>query len=287
MEAIADFLLEPFRLSFMVRALLISVLIGVLCPIVGCYVITRGLAFLSDAIAHAVMPGMVLSLLLGLNPLLGTIPAGIAVAFLVGSVSRRTGVGEDTAIGLTYVGLFAAGVIMLKFAHGATPVNLEDLLIGQVLAVSADDVLATVAMTVVVLGVLYAFHKELVFTSFDPIGARVIGINVAAIDYLLLALIALVVIIALQAVGVVLVVAMIVAPAAAASQLTHKLTSMMAMAAAFGAATAVVGLYASYYLNLPSGPSVTLAAIGVFACASLARRWSPGLHRQVGKQQGA
>ena len=273
MDVVAAFLVEPFRFGFMVRALLISVLVGILCPVIGCYVITRNLAFLSDAIAHAVLPGMVISLLLGLNPLLGTIPAGIAVAFLVGSVSRRTGVGEDTAIGLTYVGLFAMGVVLLKQAHGVA-VNLEDLLIGQVLAVSPEDVLTTLALTGVVFGTLYAFHKELVFTSFDPIGARVLGVNTAAMDNLLLALIAVVVIIALQAVGVVLVVAMIVAPAAAASQLTKRLTSMMGLSAAFGAGTAVVGLYFSYYLNLPSGPAVTLVALAVFVGANLARRVS-------------
>jgi manganese/iron transport system permease protein len=272
MEGILAPLLEPFGYSFMVRALVVSVLVGIMCPILGSYVVTRGLGFMGDALAHSVLPGMVVAFIAGVSPFLGAVPAGIAVAVLVGYLSRRAGLSEDTSIGIIFAGLFALGLTLMALARGL-PVNVEDILLGQVLGVSNTDVLVTLGLAALVLLVLYAFHKELVFASFDPTGARVIGLPTQLLDYLLLVLLALVIIIALQAVGIVLVIAMLITPAATAYLLVRRFISAMALGAALGAVSAIAGLYISFYLNLPSGPAMTLVATALFiATAALRRR---------------
>ena len=271
MDALADAILEPFRYSFMVRAFAVSVLVGIVCPIIGSYVITRGLAFMGDALAHAILPGLVGAFLLGISPLIGAIPAAVAIAFLIGYLSRRTGISEDTSIGILFAGLFALGLVMLSITRGL-PVNLEDLLIGRVLGVSLTDVYITMGLVALVLAVLYVFHKELVFASFDPVGATVIGLSTAFLDYLLLAMLALVIIVAVQAVGIVLVMALLVTPAATAYLLVRRFVSIMVIGAALGSVAATSGLYLSFYMNLPSGPAMALSAVGMFIVVAAAKR---------------
>ena len=271
MEAALDALIQPFTYGFMVRALAVSVLVGITCPILGSYVVTRGLAFMGDALAHAVLPGLVAAFLLGVSPFLAAVPAGVAVALLIGYLSRRTGISQDTSIGILFAGLFALGLVMLTVAR-RIPVDLEDLLLGQVLGVSVTDVYVSAGLAVLVVIVLYAFHKEMVFSSFDPLGAQVIGLPTVWLDYLLLALLAVVIIIALQAVGIVLVMAMLVTPAATAYLLVRSFVSIMVVGASVGVASAVAGLYLSFHFNLPSGPAMTLVATGVFAAVALVRR---------------
>ena len=271
MDALVDAILEPFQYSFMVRAFAVSVLVGIVCPILGSYVITRGLAFMGDALAHAILPGLVGAFLLGISPLIGAIPAAVAIAFLIGYLSRRTGISEDTSIGILFAGLFALGLVMLSITQGL-PVNLEDLLIGRVLGISLTDVYITMGLVALVLAVLYVFHKELVFASFDPVGATVIGLSTAFLDYLLLAMLALVIIVAVQAVGIVLVMAMLVTPAATAYLLVRRFVSIMVVGAALGSVAAASGLYLSFYMNLPSGPAITLSAVGMFIFVAAARR---------------
>ena len=271
MDALLDPLLEPFRYGFMVRALFVSVLVGVLCPILGSFVVTRGLAFMGDALAHAVLPGLVIAFLIGVSPFVAAVPTGVAVALLIGYVSRRTGIGVDTSIGVLFAGLFALGLVLLTAARGIS-VDLEDLLLGQVLGVSEADVYVTAGLAAVVLVVLYSFNKELVFSSFDPVGASVVGLPTVWLDYLLLVLLALVIVIALQAVGIVLVMAMLVTPAATAYILVRSFFRVMALGAALGATAAIVGLYLSFHLNIPSGPAMTLVATAIFIAVAATRR---------------
>lgn len=219
---------------------------------------------MGDALAHAVLPGIVIGLLLGISPLMAGIPMAILIAFLIGYLSRRTGVSEDTAIGILFAALFALGLVMLKLSDGLG-VNLEDILLGQVLAVSLQDVIITLTLAMGVLFVLYLFHKELVFTSFDPQGATVIGLPTSLFNYLLLILLALVIITALKAVGIVLVMAMLVTPAAAAYLLVRSFRAMLITGSLMGVSAAIAGIYLSYYLNIPSGPAMTLAAVAIFA----------------------
>ena len=226
---------------------------------------------MGDAMSHAVLPGLVVAFMLGVSPFLAAVPAGMGVAFLIGVISRRTGVSQDTSIGILFAGLFALGLALLATASSVS-VDLEDLLLGQVLAVSGTDVYVTAGLVAIVLVVLYALNKELIFTSFDPVGASVAGLPTARLDYLLLVLLALVIVIALQAVGIVLVMAMLVTPAATASLLARSFIRLMVIGAILGALAAVAGLYISFYADLPSGPSMTLVATAEFVVVALLKK---------------
>ena len=266
-----DHIFEPFQYSFMVRALIVSVLVGVMCPILGAYVITRGRSFMGDALAHSVLPAMVVAFMLGISPFFAAVPAGILIAVLMGGVSRRTGISEDTSIGIIFAGMFALGLVMLSTGTNIN-VDIEDLLLGQVLGVSRTDVYVSLGLTALVLAGLYAFHRQLVYTTFDVVGAAVVGIKTRFIEYVLLALLALVIVIGIQAAGIVLVMAMLITPAAAAYLLAKRFVGVMALGAVIGAASAVTGLYLSYYVDLPSGPAMALVATGVFALAAVGKR---------------
>ncbi len=269
-----DYIVGPFQYGFMVRALIVSVLVGVMCPVLGAYVITRGRAFMGDALAHSVLPAMVVAFLLGISPFFAAVPAGIVIALLMGSVARRTGISEDTSIGIIFAGMFALGLIMLSTSNNIT-VNIEDLLLGQVLGVSQMDVFVSLGLTALVIAGLYAFHRQLVYTTFDPVGATVVGIRTGLIEYVLLGLLALVIVIGIQAAGIVLVMAMLITPAAAAYLLAKRFTGVMITGALIGAISAVAGLYLSFYADLPSGPSMALVATGIFAVAAAVKRGWP------------
>ena len=263
-----DYIVEPFQYSFMVRALIVSVLVGVMCPVLGAYVITRGRAFMGDALAHSVLPGMVVAFLLGISPFYAAVPTGILVALSMGSVARRTGVSEDTSIGIIFAGMFALGLVMLSSADNIN-VNIEDLLLGQVLGVSQTDVYVSLGLAAVVLVGLYAFHRQLIYTTFDPVGAKVVGIKTGLVEYVLLALLALVIVIGIQAAGIVLVMAMLITPAATAYLIAKRFVEVMMIGALIGALSAVVGLYLSFHVDLPSGPAMALVATAAFAIAAL------------------
>ena len=266
MDLIAELLIDPFRYSFMVRALVVSALVGVMCPVVGVYVVVRGLGFMSDALAHAVLPGMVAALLVGASIFVGAIPVAVAAALLIGYLIKRTGIREDTSVGIVFAGMFALGLVMVT-ASGGVAVNLEDILLGQVLGVSTTDMYVTLALAGAVMALVVALHKELVFSNFDPSGAAVIGLPTGKLEYLLLGMLSVVVVMSLTAVGVILVISMLITPAATALLLVKSFQRAMAAGVFFGVVSAVVGLYLSWHFNLPSGPLMALTAIGFFGIA--------------------
>lgn len=269
MDIITEAVISPFQYSFMVRALLVSVLVGIMCPILGAYVVVRGLGFMSDGLAHSLLPGLVVAALIAsliTSAWIILVPNAIAFALVIGYLSKRTGLSEDTSIGILFAGLFALGLTMLTAARGLN-VSLESVLLGQVLGVSQGDVLVTAGLAVVVVALLLAMHKELVFTTFDPLGASVMGLPTQVLDYVLLVLLAVVILIALQAVGIVLVISMLITPAAAAQLLTQRFTLAMVVGASIGVASAIIGLYVSYHFNLASGPVMALSATSFFLAA--------------------
>ncbi len=267
MDIITEALIDPFQYSFMVRALIVSVIVGVMCPVAGIYVVTRGLGFMSDGLAHSVLPGIVVASIAGTVFFAGAGPMAVVMALLIGYLIKRAGVGEDASVGILFAALFAIGVIMISVATAqGIPVNvrLDDLLLGNVLGVSATEMYVTLGVAGVVLFLIYGMHKELVFSNFDPTGASVIGLPTEKLEYLLLALLALVVVVALQAVGIILVISMLITPAAAALLLVRSFTAAMVVAALIGVASGVAGLYLSYHFNLPSGPVMALVAFSFF-----------------------
>ena len=273
-----DFFLGPFQYSFMVRALIVSVLVGILLPLVGSYIITRGRAFMSDALAHSLVVPVAVASLLGFTSYLIAVPGGIGIAMLMGYLSRHTGISDDTSIGVVFAGMFALGLIILSVSIEVNPgsaVNIEDLLLGQVLAVTRGDVLVSLCLTLAVVGGLILLHRHLVFTTFDPVGARVVGIKTTLVDYSLMALLALVIVIGLSAAGIVLVMAMLVIPSATAYLIARRFTNVMLIGALIGICSAVAGLYLSYYADWPSGPAMAIVAVTIFSVATLRRRAFP------------
>ncbi len=270
-----DHIVGPFQYPFMVRALIVSVLVGFLLPVVGAYIITRGRAFMSDALAHSLVAPVAVASLLGFTSYVTAVPGGVAIALLMGYISRQTGISDDTSIGVVFAGMFALGLIILSISVDINPgrsVSIEDLLLGQVLAVSQTDVLVTLFLTVAVAVGVYLFHRQLVFTTFDPVGAQVVGIRTGIVEYVLLALLALVIVSGLQAAGIVLVMAMLVIPSAAAYLLARRFVGVILIGAAIGVVSAIAGLYLSYYANWPSGPAMALVAATIFGAATLHKR---------------
>ena len=259
MEAI----LEPLQLAFFVRALVASAAVGTVCAIAGTYVVLRGIAFLGDAISHAAFPGIVLAYLLGLPFYLGAGVAAITTAVGIGWVTRRARIRQDTAIGVLFAGTFALGVFLFSTIQGYVG-DLFSFLFGNVLAIGPDDLLGLLLLAGVVVGTVLVLWKELLFATFDPLGAGASGFRVDWLEYVFLALVALTIVVSLQAVGIILVVAMLVTPAATAQLLTLRFTRMMSLAVLVGVGSAVAGLYLSYWLDVASGATIVLVQTATF-----------------------
>ncbi len=264
-----DLILEPLGLGFFDRALVASAMVGLVCAVVGTYVVLRGIAFIGDAIAHASFPGVVAAFLLAVPFYLGAAVAAVGTALAIGYVTKRAGIRQDTAIGVLFAGTFALGVFMFSAIQGYVA-DLFSFLFGNVLAISPQDLVALVALGLGVLVVIALLWKELLYATFDPLGAAASGIPVDRLEYLFLALVALTIVVSLQAVGIILVVAMLVTPAATAQMLTVRFTRLMAVAAIVGIASAVLGLYVSYWLDVASGATIVLVQTGMFLLAMVA-----------------
>lgn len=256
-------LLEPLQYDFIIRALAAAIIVGVVCSVLGTYIVLRGMAFLGDAMAHTILPGVVVAFFLGLPLALGALVMGVLTALGIGFLTKRTSLKEDTAIGVIFAGLFALGVALLS-ARGNYTIDLAHFLFGNLLGVSTGDLLLTAGLGVAVLVIIFLFYKEFLVLSFDPLLAETLRLPTTFLHYLLLMLIAVTIVVALQVVGVALMLAILVTPAAAASFLTHRLPSMMIVSVAIGVFSGVVGVYTSYYFNIASGPAVVLVATFIF-----------------------
>ena len=265
-----EVLVAPFRYSFMQTALLAAILIGVPAAVIGSYVVLRRMAFIGDAMAHTVLPGLVIAYLVGWSLSGGAVIASAIAAMLIGWLARRQEVREDTAIGIVFTGMFALGILLISTVRSYR--DFTHMLFGNILGVTVEDLRLMALVAALVLGLLALFHKELELSSADPIYARVIGIPVDRLTFLLLILLALSVVTGIQAVGVVLMSALLVTPAAAAALLTHRLVRMMALAAFFTVLAGVAGLYASYYFNVSSGAAVVLTCTLIFGVAWAGRQ---------------
>lgn len=254
----------------MQTGLLAAVLVSLTCAVLGVYVVLRRMAFIGDALAHTVLPGLVIAYLNSWNLAGGALAAGLATALLIGWLSERQEIREDTAIGIVFTGMFALGILLMSTTRSFR--DFTHILFGNILGVTSTELLFIGAVASVVLILLALFHKELELTSVDPGYAAVIGLRVHWIRYLLLCLLALAVVSAIQAVGVVLTSALLVTPAAAASLLTQRLTPMMISAALIAIFSGVAGLYTSYYSSVSSGAAIVLVCTACF-CIVWAARW--------------
>lgn len=261
-----ELLIRPFTFEFMQRALIAATLVGGLCAVVGCYVVLRGMAFLGDALAHAILPGVAVSFLLGGNLFLGAMIMAIIAAMGISYLARDGRVREDTAIGIIFSGALALGIVLISSAQ-SYQIDLTHILFGDVLSVSGGDLVLTIGFGVLVLATIMLLYKELLVFTFDPTFAATLRLPVDRLRYLLMILLAVTVVVSLQTVGVALVAAMLVTPAAAASLLTQRLSRMMVVAAAIGVLSSIVGLYVSFYLSVSPGASIVLVCTLCFVLA--------------------
>ena len=266
-----NFLLEPLTYAFMQRGLLAGTMVGILCAVIGTYVVLRGMAFLGDALAHAILPGVAIAYLFGGNLLLGALVAAIVVAIGIGYFSRQGTVKEDTAIGILFAAALSLGVAMISSIR-TYAVDLSHILFGNVLGVSPTDLWLTAGLGLAVLLTVFLLYRPFMVISFDPVLAATLRLPTELLRNIMLILLAVTIVVSLQTVGVGLGAAMLVTPAATAYLLTKRLSSMMLVSAGLGALSSIVGLYISYYLNIVSGSAIVLTATAIFMIVFLVKR---------------
>jgi len=262
-----DWLLEPLSYGFITRGLLAGILSGISCAVLSAFVVWRRMAFVGDAIAHAILPGIVLAFLSGVSLFFGALVAAVLAAFGIGLLARNRLLKEDAATGIMFSGFFALGILLLSRVSSYN--DLTHILFGDILGVSQGDLTAMFVTMIVVLSLVAYFYKELLVTSFDASHSVVIGLSPELVRFGFLILLALTIVTAIQTVGVVLILALLVTPAAAASLLVKRLPGIMVLGALFTLIAVVAGFYTSYYFNLPSGAAIVLALTSIFALVFL------------------
>lgn len=277
-----EWLLEPWQYPFMLRALGGTLLVGIVCAVVGSYVVVRGMAFFGDALAHAILPGVAVGYLLGRGEssalFWGALAAALLSALGIGTISRSTRIKEDTAIGIIFAGMFALGIALISSVRNYS-VDLAHFLFGDVLGIREGDLWRLGGLGVLIVLTVLALYKEFLVLSFDPVLAATLRIPARLLDYVLMILIALTVVLSLQTVGVALTVAMLITPAATAYLLTRRLHQMMLLAAALASLAGLIGLYFSFYLGIASGAAIVLTATFLFGLVWLVRYAYPGYQR--------
>ncbi len=259
-------LLEPLQFGFVQRGIIASVLVAVVCGVLGSFVVLKKLAFIGDALAHASFGGVALAFVLGLNVYVGAFVFALATALGIGAVTERGRVSSDTAIGVLFSGTFAFGILIISRVDEYTT-DLFGYLFGDVLSITGSDLWMMASLGLIVLALVAVFYRQLLFVAFDPAVAAASGLPARALEYLLLALLGITIVTAIQAVGIVLVVALLVTPAATAYLLTRRFHRMMLLSIALGGFSAVLGIYLSYYLDLASGAAIILVATVLFFAA--------------------
>lgn len=262
-----NLLLEPLSYEFMRNAIAIGVLVGILCPVVGSYLIVQRMALLGDVIAHAVLPGLSISFFFGVDILIGAFGSGILGALLIAWIRSQTRIKADAAMALTFSSFFALGVTLITVLKNK--LDLDSFLFGDILGVTPLDIQRTALIAGLILLTIKLFYKELLFYTFDKTGAQAIGLPINAIYFGFMAAITLTIIASMQAVGVILVISLLVGPALTAYLLVKELHQMMIVGAILGAIASVSGVYLSYYRNLPSGPAIVLVSSSMFLLALL------------------
>ena len=257
-----DLLLKPLNYEFMQNALTIGILVGLLCPMVGSYLIVQRMTLLGDVIAHCVLPGLSISFFLGIDILIGAFISGILGAVLIAWIKSQSKIKSDAAMALTFSSFFALGVLLITVLKNK--IDLDSFLFGDILAVNQNDIIRTAIVTIGILITIKLFYKELLFYTFDKTGAQAVGLPVETMHLAFMTVVTLTIIVSMQSVGVILVIALMVGPALTASLLVKELHQMLLLGSTIGIGASILGIYLSYYQNLPSGPTIILVSSGLF-----------------------
>lgn len=260
-----EFLQAILEYELLQRALFTSIIVGMICGVIGCFIILRGMALMGDAISHAVLPGVALSYMLQINFFYGAVFTGILTALGIGVVHQNSRIKSDSSIGIVFSAAFALGIILISQAKAT--IDLNSILFGNVLFVRSSDMWMTLGIGVIVLLVVLLFYKELLVSTFDPTMAATYGLPNKLIHYVIMILLTLVTVASLQTVGIILVVAMLITPASTAYLLTNRLSTMILLSALFGTISSIIGLYFSFLYNLSSGAVIVLTATLFFFLA--------------------
>lgn len=266
MQQVMNFIDQVSRYQYLQNALIAAILVGIICGVIGCFIILRGMALMGDAISHAVLPGVVIAYMVGASFFVGAVITGVLTALGIGFISQNSRIKDDSAIGIMFTAAFALGVVLNSSLKG-TSVDLWHILFGNVLAVSRTDLWITLGMGIFVVLVIIIFYRPLLLSTFDPTMAKATGLPVKFIHYMLMLLLSLVTVASLQTVGIILVVAMLITPGATAYLLTNRLSTMLVLAAVFGMISGVVGLYYSVLFDVSSGSTIVLVASMLFGLA--------------------
>jgi ABC-type Mn2+/Zn2+ transport system permease subunit len=259
-----DIFITPFSSNtFMLNALLAGMLVAIACGVIGTFIVLRGLAFIGDALAHGVLPGIAVALLIGFPGILGATIGALVMIGGISLVTRRTRLSSDTAIGLLFVGMLALGVVIVSRSSSFSG-DLVRVLFGEILGISSGSLLIQLIATVVILVTVIVCARPFIMLCFSPEQAQVAGFSASLYHNIMLALVALTVITSFQTVGTLLVFGMLLAPAGAGALIARRVQSMMLWASAFGALSVYLGLLVSYHLNLAAGASIVLVATLVF-----------------------
>ncbi len=259
-----DWILTPFTTnSFMVQALIAGILVSIACAIAGTFIILRGLAFIGDALAHGVLPGIALAILVGFPGILG---AAIGATFMIGGITlitQRSRLSSDTAIGLLFVGMLSLGVVIVSRSSSFSG-DLTRILFGEILGISVQSILIQLAATLIIIAIAFICLRPFLLLSFDPEQAEVAGFSVRLYHNIMLFMIAITVIVSFQTVGTLLVFGLLIAPAGAGALLAKRIQAMIAWAILFGILSMYSGLLISYHFDLAAGSSIILVAISLF-----------------------
>jgi manganese/iron transport system permease protein len=267
MSALYDFIAVPLSYGFMQRALIAAIMVGAVCSVLSCYLVLKGWSLMGDAISHAVLPGIVLSFVLGLPLAVGAFAAGLGCAVATGYLRENSRIKEDTVMGIVFSGMFGFGLVL--FTHVETDQHLNHILFGNLLGVTSRDLVEIGVIAGFTLMTVLVKRRDFLLYCFDPQHAQVIGLPVRALHYGLLVVLSLTIVAAIKAVGIILVVAMLIAPGAIAYLLSNRFERMLLIAAAVAIVSSIVGTLVSFHIDGATGPCIVLTQAAVFVLALL------------------
>lgn len=265
MSDIVNFLTEPFQLELMRRALYAAILIAIVCALLSCFLVLKGWSLIGDAISHAILPGIAFAYLLGIPLIIGAFTAGLFCSFATGFIKNNSRIKEDTVMGIIFSGMFAIGLVMISKIP--TNIHLSHILFGNLLGITHNEFIFTAIISVIISGILLVKTKDFILFCFDPTQARVIGLPVTVLHYLLLSMLSLAIITTLQAAGIVLVIAMLIAPGITAFLLTKRLEWMLLISVCASIIASIMGTILSYHLDSDTGPTIVIIQAILFILA--------------------
>lgn len=257
------FIQHLFEYQFLSRALLTALLVGVVCGIMGCFIILRGLSLMGDAMSHAVLPGVALSFMFNIPLFIGALFTGMLSSILIGYITDVSKTKKDAAIGITFTTFLALGIVLISLIHSAT--DLYHLLFGNILAITYESFITTLIVSVIVISLVFIFYRPLMISTLDSVFSRMSGLNVTVLHYFVMLLLAFVIVASVQTVGVILVVALLITPASIAYLIAHRLSTMILISCLFSIISSTLGIYISFQYNLPSGAVIVLIASLLYA----------------------